>query len=282
MHWIPACFRREGWRGRGLSRPRHEGKPFIWKEEDSGSGSGSGIEAHVIQMKANQLPTWRRRGVRRRWEMAFVPLQAPKVNPTAATDQGAGGEKEDKARQHTDPSPIIFSPPTRRPARKGNRGVGAKPIEDVPPSRVLLGCPPSSNAPQLARWTGQQGTDGTVEGSWERRRRRRVGPSWLGPESLGPARAAGQLIKTSPSPQSSAWPGNCLLPPFSNLSIPFVLRRVCSLPCFLEHILYCRRRWPTPHALQRLSLISVQSGDGLRRPRHALHLSVVAIDWSLC
>lgn len=151
-------------------------RPFIWKEEDSGSGSGSGIEAHVIQMKA----------------MAFVPLQAPKVNPTAATDQGAGGKKEDKARQHTDPSPIIFSPPTRRPARKGNRGVGAKPIEDVPPSRVLLGCPPSSNAPQLARWTGQQGTDGTVEGSWERRRRRRVGPSWLGPESLGPARAAGQ------------------------------------------------------------------------------------------
>lgn len=201
-------------------------RPFIWKEEDSGSGSGSGIEAHVIQMKANQLPTWRRRGVRRRWEMAFVPLQAPKVNPTGATDQGAGGEKEDKARQHTDPSPIIFSPPTRRPARKGNRGVGAKPIEDVPPSRVLLGCPPSSNAPQLARWTGQQGTDGTVEGSWERRRRRRVGPSWLGPESLGPARAAGQLIKTSPSPQSSAWPGNCLLP----LS-PTYRSRSCSVAC---------------------------------------------------
>lgn len=74
-------------------------------------------------------------------------------------------------------------------------------------------------------------------------------------ESLGPARATGQLIKTSPSPQSSAWPGNCLLPPFSNLSIPFVPRRVCSLPCFLEHILYCRCRWPTPHALQRLSLL---------------------------
>lgn len=101
-------------------------------------------------------------------------------------------------------------------------------------------------------------------------------------ESLGPARATGQLIKTSPSPQSSAWPGNCLLPPFSNLSIPFVPRRVCSLPCFLEHILYCRCRWPTPHALQRLSLISVQSGDGLRRPPRALHLSVVAVDWSLC
>lgn len=96
--------------------------------------------------------------------MAFVPLQAPKVNPTAATDQGAGGKKEDKARQHTDPSPIIFSPPTRRPARKGNRGVGAKPIEDVPPSRVLLGCPPVPMLPSSRDGLGNRAQTGQWRG----------------------------------------------------------------------------------------------------------------------
>lgn len=233
--------------------------------------------------------------------MAFVPLQAQKVNPTAATDQGAEKKRTRLANTLTHHP----SSSARRPADQPGRATGEWEPNQLQTALfpcvawVVLGSllAPPPPVPMLPNWRDGLGNRAQT-GQWKAWD---MGHCWElgvgapppppssgrsilgGPdESLGPARATGQLIKTSPSPQSSAWPGNCLLPPFSNLSIPFVPRRVCSLPCFLEHILYCRCRWPTPHALQRLSLISVQSGDGLRRPPRALHLSVVAIDWSLC
>ncbi|KAK1828456.1 hypothetical protein QBC39DRAFT_359201 [Podospora conica] len=137
--------------------------------------------------------------------------------------------------------------------------------------------PPSSNAPQLTRWDWQAwalGTDGLAgHGSrmdghghcwctarWEAAGRRVWCFSCLPPPPVavvgsldlaavggpvappGPVQQPGQLIKTSLSPQFSAWPGDCLLPLSLSDSDPFLIRFhplvvpvACSLPCFLEY-----------------------------------------------
>jgi hypothetical protein len=93
---------------------------------------------------------------------------------------------------------------------------------------------------------------------------------------------AGQLIKTSPSPQSSAWPGNCLLP--LSPTYPSCPSRA---PCRVFWNIYSPAAVGRHHALQRQSPISVQSGAGLRRPsrpprpaplrpRHRLVLALIA------
>lgn len=103
--------------------------------------------------------------------MAFVPLQAQKVNPTAATDQGAEKKRTRLANTLTHHP----SSSARRPADQPGRATGEWEPNQLQTALfpcvawVVLGSllappPPSSNAPQLARWTGQQGTDGTVEG----------------------------------------------------------------------------------------------------------------------
>lgn len=101
--------------------------------------------------------------------MAFVPLQAQKINPTAATDQGAEKKRTRLANTLTHHP----SSSARRPADQPGRATGELEPNQLQTALfpVLLGWfwgpfspPPSSNAPQLARWTGQQGTDGTVEG----------------------------------------------------------------------------------------------------------------------
>lgn len=55
-----------------------------------------------------------------RWEMAFVPLQAQKVNPTAATDQGAEKKRTRLANTLTHHP----SSSARRPADQPGRATG--------------------------------------------------------------------------------------------------------------------------------------------------------------
>lgn len=191
-------------RGRDGGQERRE----VWFYLQTRVGVGSRRMLSTWTDEPNQLPTRRRRGVRRRWEMGdgrwrLFPCRprrsTPLQQPTRVREK-----KEDKARGHTDPSSIIVSPPTRRPARKGNRGVGAKPIADVPPPVCCLGgSGVPSRPPQFQcsptgamDWaTGHRRDSGGrawgIVGSWERRRRRRrVGPSLVALMSLGPAKGS--------------------------------------------------------------------------------------------